>query len=245
MAHELQHNVNYNVRCLTAAVRAPGCASGRSDESWINEGLSMVSEDVAGYGLATTLTDNEFVRVGNYLRVHRDYALTLWEGGDPSGNYGGVHAFFRYWLDHQGATFTRELETSGLSGRTGVEAVLGLPLETAMIRWTNAMLFSGESFSPLPAWDYAAGTTWAPFHDVLKWVDRSVSPNVLRGPPTYVDYMPLPKPIGPAFPALRTDGWGAYMTGKGTNSTATVTITSTAAVKPHVVMVRFTGSLPR
>jgi hypothetical protein len=244
MAHELQHNVNYNERCVKSRV-LPGCAAFNAEDDWVNEGLSMVSEDAAGFGLATTLADSEFIRVGNYLRVYRDYSLTRWEG-DPAGNYGGVHAFMRYWLDQQGPAFTKQVVTSGLYGRTGIEQVLGVPLETAMIRWANALVFSGESFSPLPEWDFASGpgVPWSPLHQTLKWVDRSGATAVLRDG-AYVDYTPLPLPATETFPPLRADGWGLYLTGKGTGGTATVTVTTIAPFKPHVVLVRFAGTLPR
>jgi len=243
MAHELQHNVNYNERCVKSRV-LPGCTQFNAEDDWVNEGLSMVSEDAAGFGLATTLTTSEFRRVGNYLRVYRDYSLTRWEG-DPAGNYGGVHAFMRYWLDQQGPAFTKQVVSSGLFGRTGIEKVLGVPLETAMIRFANALVFSGETFSPLPAWDYASGpgVPWSPLHQVLKWDDRSGATPVVRDG-AYVDYTPLP--AAPAsFLPLRADGWGLYLTGKGTGGTATVTVSTIAPFKPHVVLVRFTGTLPR
>jgi hypothetical protein len=223
----------------------PGCStSAGAEDDWVNEGLSMVSEDLAGYGLASTLSDSEFFRVGRYMRIYRDYSLTVWESS-ATGNYGGVHAFMRYWLDQQGPGFTKQVVSSGLYGRTGIEKVLGVPLETAMIRWTNAMVFSGETFSPLPAWDFPAGTNWAPLHDKMLWVDSSGGTPVAKG--AYVDYTPLPALPSQAasFPALRTDGWGLYLTGKGTGATATITVTSAAINKPHVVLTRFTGTLPR
>jgi hypothetical protein len=241
MAHELQHNVNYNERCRVT--RLASCSQGASEADWINEGLSMVSEDAAGYGLATTVTDSEFIRVGNYLRVYRDFSLTAWEG-DPAGNYGGVHAFMRYWLDQRDPTFTRQVVTSGVFGNAGVEQVLGMPLASAQLRLANALLFSGETFSPLPALDFDAGTTWSPLHQKLKWVDTSGPTTVIRAG-SYVDYTPLPKPAAGNFPPLRADGWGAYLTGTGSGGPATVTVRTTAPRKPHVLVVRFSGDLPR
>ena len=245
MAHELQHNVNFNERCVKNRVM-PGCSSFKAEDDWVNEGLSMVSEDAAGYGLSANPADSdaEFVRVGSYLREYRDFSLTQWEG-DPTGNYGGSHAFMRYWLDQQGPAYTKQVVSSGLYGRTGIEKVLGLPLETAMIRWANALVFSGETFSPLPAWDFPAGTNWSPLHDRLLWVDTSGGTAVRRS--AFVDYTPLPALPSQAasFPGLRTDGWGLYLTGKGTGATATVTVSTPAPLKPHVVLVRFAGTLPR
>ncbi len=241
MAHELQHDVNWNERCRLT--RLPICNTFQSDDDWVNEGLSMVSEDAAGYGLATSLTDSEFVRVGKYLREYRDYSLTRWES-DPVGNYGGVHAFMRYWLDQEGPTFTRRVVTSGKTGTLGVAAVLGRPFSAAMLRFTNAAVFSGETFSPLPALDYAAGAAWSPLHQKLKW-DRPLPAGGTVRDDAYVDYTPLPVPVGTPFPHLRQDGWGAFLTGTGSGAAATVTVTSTALLKPHVLVITFTGTLPR
>jgi hypothetical protein len=241
MAHELQHNVNFNERCLLTRV-STSCSSGSSDDDWVNEGLSMVSEDAAGYGLATDLSNSEFVRVGTYLREYRDYSLTRWEG-DPAGNYGGVHAFMRYWLDQEGSTFTRAVVTSGQVGKAGVESVLGMPLSAAMLRWTKAMVFSGQPFSPLPALDYDPAANWSPLHQTLKYVGTTAGGSpVLRD--AYVDYTPVPV-AGNAFPSVRGDGWSAFVTGTGSGGGATVTVSTSAALKPHVLVVRFAGDLPR
>ena len=56
MAHELQHDVLFNARCVRSGVTARCAASGDADATgdlWLNEGLSMVAEDVAGFGMNT------------------------------------------------------------------------------------------------------------------------------------------------------------------------------------------------
>ena len=61
----------------------------------------------------------------------------------------------------------------------------------------------------------------------------------------YASYYGLPYSGQPTFTAdLRANGWGLYVTGLGSGADATVTVTSTAAVKPYVVVTRFAGSLP-
>jgi hypothetical protein len=101
MAHELQHDVNFNTRCPI------GAACGVEEELWLDEGLSMLSETVSGYGLHTP-TGRANVR--NYQgRIsptsppyYQGYGMTVWPvaSGDPYGNYAGVQAFMQYLLDH-------------------------------------------------------------------------------------------------------------------------------------------------
>jgi hypothetical protein len=47
--------------------------------------------------------------------------------------------------------------------------------------------------------------------------------------------------------SLKSDGWGAYVSGTGTAATAsgeaTLAVSSGAGVKPHVAVVRFKGAL--
>jgi hypothetical protein len=57
----------------------------------------------------------------------------------------------------------------------------------------------------------------------------------------HVAWTPLP---ASANAALRQDGWAAFATGPGANGPATITVRSSAAVRPHVVVVKYTGALP-
>jgi hypothetical protein len=117
MAHELQHNVNFNVRCLQRV-----CTASPGEETWLNEGLSMVSEDVAGYGLNTPTGRTA---AGRYLsgwngESYQDYSLTYWEAS-AIGNYEGVHLFNRYWLDQVGPTYTWSLVHGTARGKDNFE----------------------------------------------------------------------------------------------------------------------------
>jgi hypothetical protein len=222
MAHELQHNVNFNVRCLLGPCNP-------TEETWLNEGLSMVSEDVAGFGLHATA---ERARVASYLGRFRDFSLTGWEA-DPVGNYGGVHAFMRYVLDQEGPGFTRALVNDSRSSIANFEAASGVPWEVAMARFATASLLSQEPVWPAdPAYDlfsYDGTAPWAPWHTQVG----------------YVNYIPLPQPQNPTTTTLRRNGWAAFVTGSGTGGPATLTVTSAATTKPHAVVVRFPGDLPR
>ncbi|MBK9518448.1 MAG: hypothetical protein IPO09_14070 [Anaeromyxobacter sp.] len=238
MAHELQHDVFYNVRCR-GNPPLPSCSeAAMKADLFLNEGLSMVSEDFAGFGLATA---TERGRVGRYLRDYQGFSLTTWPttGGDPAGDYGGAHAFLRWHLDQatrglaaapSAPAFSRALVASPLAARAALAAASGISFEEGYARFATGALFSGETFTPQPAWSFATGVPWSPLHTTVG----------------YAGYTSLPRPAQPTFvTSLRNDGWGAYVTGLGQGQEATLRLDSTAAVKPHAVVVRFKGSLPK
>lgn len=256
MAHELQHNVMFSARCWPITRSSCSGIDDPTRDLWLNEGLSMVSEDFAGYGLHT-LSERE--RMGGYLNCARtngslcyqDVSLTQWPTGgapgDAVGHYGGAHAFLRWLADQadqgraleaSGSALTKALVGSTQLSRPAVAAALGVPFEEAFARFATAALFSGETpmftaypASPVPGMSFAPVPDWSPFHADV-------------GRPRYTA---LPRPGDPtaAFvTSLRADGWGAYVTGLGTGGAATVTVSSSAGVKPRVAVVRFKGSLP-
>jgi len=107
LAHEIQHLLNLGHRCVEKSCDGP-------QETWLNEGLSKVAEDLAGYGWNSTIGRGEGARylartaVDATLRGYDGRSLTLWEG-DPIGSYQGVHSFLRYFADRGGASVATQL----------------------------------------------------------------------------------------------------------------------------------------
>ena len=127
LAHELQHLINLNQRCLLR--RCTG-----AEDTWLNEGLSKVAEDLAGFGWNGSQGRSEGAqylgRGGDQLRGYDARSLTRWEG-DPIGNYQGAHSFVRYFADRRGADFASRL-LRGSGGIAGLEAALHMPFARAM-----------------------------------------------------------------------------------------------------------------
>jgi len=221
LAHELQHLINLNQRCLVR--RCNG-----AEETWLNEGLSKVAEDLAGFGWnapSGRWEGAQFLgRGGDQLRGYDGRSLTRWEG-DPIGNYQGTHSFVRYFADRRGADLARRL-LQGRGGVPGLEAALHMPFARAMADWATALLFSNEGGTPDSRFDYL-GASWSPLHVRLR----------------HLDWQPLP--AAGAQVSLRTDGLAVLMTGPSAGGPAAVTVRSSEAVKPHVVVARFSGDLPR
>jgi hypothetical protein len=221
LAHELQHLINLNQRCLVRRCAGP-------EDTWLNEGLSKMAEDIAGFGWNGAQGRAEgaqyLVRGGESLRGYDGRSLTRWEG-DPIGNYQGAHSFVRYFADRRGKDFASRL-VEGTGGVSGLEAALRMPLARAMAEWATALLFSNETVAPDTRFDYV-GAAWSPLHDRLR----------------YLDWQALP--AAGIDTTLRTDGIAVLVTGPSTGGPATVTVRSAETVKPHVVVARFAGELPR
>jgi hypothetical protein len=260
MAHELQHDVNYNTRCPS------GLACGIDEELWLNEGLSMLSETVAGYGLHTATSR---ANVRNYqgraptsgLPYYQDYGMTVWEG-DPYGNYAGAQAYMQYLLDHATPAMTRALENRWLAGKANVEQATGVPWEIGFARFTTAAMFSNEDRSEPNG--VGTGSITSAGNLLANPVHNYLGGNY-PGTPAADDYVPWHHYIGScsgtpkarvanvAFTplattesaTLRKDGWAAFATGPGAGTGgATITVQSSASVRPYVVVVKYQGFLP-
>jgi hypothetical protein len=276
MAHELQHLVQFQTRCRPdlPAAALPSCA-GIDDPArdlWLNEGLAMASEDFAGFGLGGA---GERSRMAVYLNCvksgsalcHQDVSLTTWpskEPGNPSGHYGGAHAFVRWHADQatagraradltSAAALTKALVGSGKTSRAAVADVSGRAFEEGYARFATAALFSGEDplfttypVKPAPAFSFASGVPWSPLHQALTVTtpQNGGGSTLHYGYVAYGDLSPAATPATPLLATLRRDGWRSYVTRQGSGTDVQLTVTSTAAVKPRAVVVRFKGTLP-
>ncbi len=233
LAHEFQHLINFNLHCL---LPPNDCVV---EETWLNEAMSKVAEDEAGFGWHTSVTAaKEYLMLapssGTYTYTSYDTAsMTAWPaaGGDPVGNYEGVHSFLRYHTDQHGTALLTALSgdpSTGnlLAGKANLAWALGATFESAMADFATAVAFSNETFVPDPRFDYT-GAAWTPFHTALR----------------YLQYVDL-NPGTTATASVRQDGWSAFATGAAGTGGATIVVQSSAAVKPAVLLVTFTGTLP-
>ena len=199
LAHELQHLIGFGRR------------GGAAEETFIDEGLSKLAEDLAGYGWNAAAGRSEgslyLSRLTGDVRGYDGRSLTLWEG-DPVGNYQGTHSFFRYFADQDAGFVERVLAGRGVAGLT---AALGRPLPRAMAEWATALLLSNEPGAPYGF----QGAAWSPLHQRLRALQARA----------------------PGAVTLRPDGLAAFVTGAGEGQ-AEIVVHSSEAVPPHVVVVR-------
>lgn len=106
-AHEFQHLINYSCRWENVA---------NFDDyydlfpTWINEGLSMVAEDIAIAGAEYRHNPELDIRVNTYLKYHLYDSLQAWNGDGL--DYGSAYMFMRYFADRCGEDKLRVLNTS-------------------------------------------------------------------------------------------------------------------------------------
>ena len=123
LAHEFQHMVHWN--------------NDRNEETWVNEGMSELAQEVAGYP-----PELGFARV---FARQPDTQLNTWNL-DPNGNakhYGASYLFMAYFLQRFGEEMTRAVVSQPDNGTQGFDAALreaGLEMtfEDVFADWTIA-----------------------------------------------------------------------------------------------------------
>lgn len=213
LAHEMQHMLNFGHRCVEKPCD-------RREETWIDEALSKVAEDLVGFGWNASpgrAAGTAYMSHGTAtVRGYDGRSLTRWEG-DPIGNYQGAHSFLRFFADRFGAGLAGNVAL-GHGGVYGLESALGRPLPRAMAEWATALLLSNE---PGAAYSFS-GAAWSPLHERLRHLDT----------------------LPPGKVTLRTDGIAAVTSGAGLGGAAQVTVRSAEGLPPHVVVVRYAAQVP-
>jgi predicted RNA-binding protein with TRAM domain len=230
LAHEFQHLINWNMHCIKLG---SACSSSTIEALWLNEALSTLAGDVAGFGWhASRSSPKQYMKLaplGGGMG-YSQASMTTWEG-DPIGNYEGVHSFLRYLVDQHGPSLLTALAGDpflgqATTGKTNLESALGLSFSQAMSAFAVAEMFSNETNSPGSQSDFS-GADWTPFHLKLR----------------YLEYEKL-NPSNPRSTTVRPDGWSAFVTGQAVLAPATLTLTSASLIKPVITVTSFSGSLP-
>ncbi len=102
LAHEFQHMIHWY--------------RDRNEESWVNEGFSMLSEFINGYDVG--YTDDAYME-------QPDIQLTYWPSGYESyPHYGAAFLFMKYFLDRFGEDATKALVADPDNGLKSVDNVI-------------------------------------------------------------------------------------------------------------------------
>jgi hypothetical protein len=217
-SHEFQH--------LVDLVHFASRAGGYWGEGWLMEGRAELASNLTGSGMNVALHRSfrsEFFSRLSASGAYQTLRLLPWE--PKNINYAASSLFLQYLADRLGPNFETAFFQEG-NTLAQLEATSGLPFPVAYGLWTSALLFSNEPANPWPVLDYT-GAGWTPLHQKLQ----------------RLDYAPLD--VGAATSlTLRKNGFDVYVTGPAGAGGGTVTVTSGAAVKPYVVAVPFTGTLP-
>jgi hypothetical protein len=152
IAHEYQHLINFSRRIYEIPNAVP-------EEVWLNEGLSYMAEDNCGLG---DDSNGPPAMSFEYLQSAPDASLTGPDAGgntDTAAQRGAAYLFLRYLfeqaggaagfdttgnlVDKGGATFTRKLLSSGLSGRANLEKATGRPFKELFVNWVATLIADG------------------------------------------------------------------------------------------------------
>ncbi|MDB5100727.1 MAG: hypothetical protein JWM80_5148 [Cyanobacteria bacterium RYN_339] len=130
LAHEYQHLLNY-VRKAAAAGRT------LSEESWLDEGLSVYAQQVAGYGLTG---GDRFVAldVADFERRPTEAGLLEWSASHSTLSFGQSYLFVHFLVDRYGEAVLRKLVDNPQVGVANVETVTGAPFAELFRDWTVA-----------------------------------------------------------------------------------------------------------
>ena len=107
LAHEFQHMIHY--------------AHDRNEEVWINEGLSVFSQETAGFAREVAFPITFASAPGTQLNTWAEGA------GSNYSHYGGSYLFVRYLVDRFGSEIARALVAEAANGVEGVRRVLARP----------------------------------------------------------------------------------------------------------------------
>ena len=159
-AHELQHLINYlNHRILN---------SGRVEELWINEGMSMLSQDFAVNLLWNKPHDVEdaFFHANEYLQQPQNYILTAFAGkSGPSYKtncgacYGEAFLFQRYLYDRFGGdAYIRAMLGGSATGFANLQQATGVAPQQLIADFAMALAASGSGAAADPRYGFSSLT---------------------------------------------------------------------------------------
>lgn len=163
-AHELQHLINFVNHSLLGS-------AGTYEETFLNEGLSMLAQDFAvqrKYGVQFDSAD-ALRRAQSYLAAPQNYSVSGFTGIDPGsasaqyncggGCYGSAYLFQRYLYDRLGGdAYAHAMETSGLAGAANLgRAASGEPFAQLIDDFGLALAAGSAGVTPKDA-RYAFGT---------------------------------------------------------------------------------------
>ena len=141
LVHEFQHLINFNQHVLVRR--------GEGEVSWLNEGLSHLSEDlVAGYAISG---QNEIV--GAFLEDPSAVGLEG-EAMLDAAKRGGAYLFVRGLVDRMGEGVLRRLVGTGLADRDNIEEATGEDFVELLAFWGAKLYASGLGLSEHPRFNF-------------------------------------------------------------------------------------------
>ena len=141
LVHEFQHLISFNQHALVW--------SGAAEESWLNEGLSHVAEDLVDGYVDGALHEIVF----DFLSDPAAVGL-LADANTDSRKRGAAYLFVRSLVDRLGTGVLLRLVQTGLADRDNIERATGERFEDLMAYWSAQLFVSGNGLSDHPRFNY-------------------------------------------------------------------------------------------
>lgn len=142
LGHEFQHMINYNQRFRIKGV---------TEDTWLNEGLSMFAEDVCGFGLVSGKSAASSGMAKSYLDDPSSVSLTVW--GQKDANYGASMLFVRFiWEKYGQNALITKLMSGAHAGAQNCADGTGETFKKLFVRFAYMNYYSG--WSPDPYYNY-------------------------------------------------------------------------------------------
>ncbi|MBI3928576.1 MAG: hypothetical protein HY319_23760 [Armatimonadetes bacterium] len=145
LAHEFQHMVDYNEKVIR-----DGTFTGVAEETTLDEGFSVLSEELNGFTLTSSGGGNSFMfgAIREYLANPEGQSFFQFNLGLES--YGAGFLFVRYLHDRLGEDGIRDLVTSPEQGMTNIQDITGRTFSEWFMDWVVANLAT-DLGGPVPA----------------------------------------------------------------------------------------------
>ncbi len=222
IAHEFQHMINYNQKVIRQGQFPAGA---QSENLSVNEGLSVLAEDIAGYTLNSG-NGFQFSVVRSYLNAPQNFSFFRFTNFE----YGQGYLFFRYVFEQFGSQTITSISTSTEVGLTNLNANLVPGFQEVFRRWTIA--------------NHATNLTGANLPNEFRYPSGFQTNGTFPGLGTLPGPAFLTAPTNGNFTTPTQDPWSAaYLRYAGGNGTAlTLQFTQPADVTTSLLHESPTGS---
>ena len=150
LVHEFQHMIHFNQKTVKQGVSG-------SSETWYNEMLSLMTEDVMANLIGIPLTNslNKLrVRVPTFLNYYDQIGITDWSRIDSSPNYAMAISFGAYLLrNYGGPELLGKLVTNNRRNIDSLNMALGeiysgLTFQQVLARFGETLIFTEQTTDP-------------------------------------------------------------------------------------------------
>ncbi len=145
LGHEFVHMIMFNYRLLKYG---EGILADYIEQTWLEEGLAHMAEDLNGY------IDGNIGRANRFLRNPGDFSLTY--GKDGLAERGAAFLFLRYLGDRYGNSIFRDMVQSKIIGMANVENAVGEDFIELVGDWAAALYLTGRGTTSDSRFEYTS-----------------------------------------------------------------------------------------